>query len=137
LAWLFDGGSDAGAASPQRGLIVTANNRPVPLRYPHFLGHAFSSPDRATRIEVLLRQQSRVSIEQIKKVQLDVQLPDARVLLPHMLALVARERLSKVQKRLVDRLRQWDYQAHGGSIETTCSSLGTVRCRRRYRRTPR
>lgn len=58
--------------NPQRGYIVTANNRIVPEGYKQFISYDWDPGFRAKRITAMLTAKPRISMDDIKKMQLDV-----------------------------------------------------------------
>ncbi len=56
---------------PPAGRIVTANNDIRPAGYRYFIGRSFDRPIRHDRIEQLLGQLSRTTIEDFERIQLD------------------------------------------------------------------
>lgn len=56
---------------PERGFIVTANNRIVGDGYPHLLGNDQMNGYRAKRIESLLDALDRVTVDDCRRIQLD------------------------------------------------------------------
>ena len=61
-----------GLRDPERGFIVTANNRIVGDGYPHTLGREHMNGYRARRIESLLEELDRVTVEDCRRIQLDL-----------------------------------------------------------------
>lgn len=57
--------------NPPSGMIATANNKIVDDAYPHYLSNFFEPPQRARRIETLLRSQERLSADDMARLQLD------------------------------------------------------------------
>ncbi len=57
--------------NPSDGMIVTANNDIRPARYFKFLGHAFDRPYRRDRIQSLLAETSKATLEDMERIQLD------------------------------------------------------------------
>jgi len=99
---------------PQRGWIVTANNRQWPEDSLWSAGTAQHLSLRAFRIEELLDQTAHHDLDSLRKVQCDLQAVDARFLLPRLLE-VMKESLTgenhSVEEKAVELLTQWDYQA--------------------------
>jgi penicillin amidase len=58
-------------ANPSDGAIVTANNDIRPARYLKFLGHSFDRPYRRDRIQALLAETPKATLEDMQRVQLD------------------------------------------------------------------
>lgn len=57
--------------NPSDGMIVTANNDIRPARYFKFLGHAFDRPYRRDRIQALLAETPKATLEDMQRIQLD------------------------------------------------------------------
>ena len=55
-----------------RGYIVTANNRIVPSGYPYLVSHEWDPGFRARRIETLLAATRGATVEDMRKIQLDL-----------------------------------------------------------------
>ena len=70
------------SVDPKEGRIVTANHKIVAPGYKPFLTVDWFSPFRADRIEELLRQQPKHSMESFRHIQADVHSRIARELLP-------------------------------------------------------
>jgi penicillin G amidase len=58
--------------NPQRGYIVSANNKVVTDDYPHFMGNVWMNGYRARRIEELLLQKERWSRDEFPAIHMDV-----------------------------------------------------------------
>jgi penicillin G amidase len=80
----YDGATDAGewtrfipfdelpnVYDPPSGIIVTANNRTVGNSYPHHLTHEWAAPYRARRIYDLLQANSRLTVDDFRRIQGD------------------------------------------------------------------
>ncbi|MGK7894454.1 MAG: penicillin acylase family protein [Xenococcus sp. (in: cyanobacteria)] len=57
--------------NPEKGYIVTANNRIASDEYPYQLGFEWAEPYRAERIEDLLLSKEKLSLEDMQAIQLD------------------------------------------------------------------
>ncbi len=57
--------------NPEKGYIVTANNRIAPDEYPYQLSFEWAEPYRAERIEDLLLSKDKLSFEDMQAIQLD------------------------------------------------------------------
>jgi len=90
---------------PERGFIVTANNRVVGDGYPHFLRQEHMNGYRAQRIESLLESLAKVTVEDCRRIQVDL------VSLPGLeLAAIARtfEAEDPLERRALELLSSWD-----------------------------
>ena len=72
------------AVDPDRGYLVTANDRIHPDDYPHLIGHDFHAPNRAARIAELLEARSGHTVDTCRAIQADTVSLPARALLPRM-----------------------------------------------------
>lgn len=101
---------------PKRQLLVTANQRHYPIDglYDEGQGHALSF--RGFRAEELLNQKiktkKKLSVEDMKDVQCDNEAVDARFLLPKMLNVLEKIKLSDVEKNAIELLKKWDFQSN-------------------------
>jgi penicillin amidase len=59
------------AFNPDKGYIVTANNRIAPDNYPYQLGFEWAEPYRAERIEDLILSKDKLAFEDMQAIQLD------------------------------------------------------------------
>lgn len=61
--------------NPEKGYIVSANNKIVGSDYPHFISHDWAPPARAERIEALIKQHAStgkgISMAQMQQMQAD------------------------------------------------------------------
>jgi penicillin amidase len=95
---------------PPSGMIVTANQRIVGTDYPYFLTHSWAQPYRARRISDLLKQKSRLTTDDFRRIQGDVY-SIGYVLFAHEISKILRPRLTPADARLVqllDGFDQWD-----------------------------
>jgi penicillin amidase len=97
---------------PERGFIVTANNRIVGDDYAYFLGAEYLNGYRAQRIEELLDGLDAVTVEDCRRIQLD-----ERSLPGLALAEVARDFSSDdpLEQTALDLLARWDGELTAGS----------------------
>ena len=72
------------AVDPDRGYLVTANDRIHDEGYPHLIGQDFHAPDRAARITELLEERSDHSVETCRRIQSDTVSISARALVPRI-----------------------------------------------------
>ena len=105
-------------ADPPSHFIVTANHRPAPPSYGHFLGLEWPEPYRAQRItELLSREPLRTFVpDDFARIQADTFSLHAKTLLPVLLAHARPERARDQQA--VGLLRQWTFDATAGSAAT-------------------
>ena len=111
---------------PERGYIVTANNRIHDASYPHLIGHDFHTPYRARRIEQLLTQDGAPkTVEAMAGIQLDTVSLPARVFVPRLLA--ATEPASEGSRAALERLGAWDGDVTAASGEAALLHVWVAR----------
>jgi penicillin G amidase len=106
-------------ADPPHHFIVTANHRPAPPTYGHFLGLEWPEPYRAQRITDLLvdGRGHRFTPDDFARIQADTFSLHAKTLLPVLLAHALPERAQ--DRQAVGLLRQWTFDATADSVATT------------------
>jgi penicillin amidase len=77
------------AFNPPEGFVESCNQKPTPDNCPIFYNWNFEAPYRGMRIHELLSGERKISIEDMKAAQLDVQSVVARNLVPVILAAFA------------------------------------------------
>jgi penicillin G amidase len=98
---------------PPEHFIVTANNRPMPPDYPHFLGRDWHPPFRAQRIADLLLAKERLTLDDFAAIQGDTLSLFSRAVLPGLLAQISPR--DEIERRAIDLLRSWDGDARADS----------------------
>jgi penicillin G amidase len=101
---------------PPTHFIVTANNRPMPADYPHFIALEYPEPYRAQRVTDLLAQRKRVTVSDFAEFQADTFSLHAQALLPLLLRHVVAD--DARTKQAVSVLGQWNFIASGDSAAT-------------------
>jgi penicillin amidase len=94
------------AFNPPSGLLVNANNRPVPADWPHPISGTWKPGFRAERITDVLAEQNPQSPQASSRLQTDRVSLTARRLLPLMLAGLPTQSEMPV-RRAVELLRDW------------------------------
>jgi penicillin amidase len=97
------------AFDPPEHFIVTANNRPMPAAYPHFIALEYPEPYRAQRITDLLKDKRALTPNDFRDIQADGRSLHARALLPVLLPLAKPE--GALGQRALDALKQWNFDA--------------------------
>ena len=105
--------------NPKKGYIATANNRNYPEGYPYYIGIHYRL-ERILRIDQVLRSKEKFSVEDMKKLQLDVKAMEAEKIVPILIQDLAGAEDKKCQKAL-SALKDWQKQ---GYFATT-DSIGT------------
>jgi penicillin amidase len=93
------------STDPERGHIVTANNRPHDEGYPHLIGHDFHTAFRARRILERIEEAGPLGIEGMAAIQTDTVSLAARALLPR---LVATTPTDDEERWAIELLEAWD-----------------------------
>lgn len=99
---------------PPAGKIWTANNKIVPDAYPHLIAGEWPSGWRAERIGELLGKGAPWGPEDFTCMQMDDLSPDARVLLPRLLAAPA---AGAREAEALKRMAAWDYEMRAAASE--------------------
>ena len=102
------------ATNPASGHFVSANNKIVPDSYPYFISRDWDLPDRAERIEELLKATPRQSPEASAAIQADTLSIEARRLVPLMTKVVPS---SDMAREAVERLQAWDFHMDADKVE--------------------
>jgi penicillin amidase len=99
---------------PERGYIVTANNRPHDDTYPHLIGSDFHTSHRARRIAERIEENERISTRDAGATQIDTVSLAARELLPRLTAL---EPSNDAERWALEVLAAWngDERADSGA----------------------
>jgi penicillin amidase len=100
--------------NPPQGYIVTANNRVVDDRYPHFLGYDHISGNRARRITELIEANPKIDPAYIQQMHFDQVSPHARSMASLLGGL---ETDDPELKAIVDRMGKWGGSLAGDSPE--------------------
>ena len=102
------------AYNPARGYVATANNKVAPDSFPFMLGSSWEAPYRAGRIVEMIERTSKLSVEDMQRMQRDVQSAQVKVVLPFLLK--ARP-LDTPGRDAMDVLRDWDGTLDGTSAQ--------------------
>jgi penicillin amidase len=98
--------------NPPQGYVASANNRVVGDDYPYELGREFAMGDRAQRIVELIEARTLIDVDYVKRMQLDLESPAARVIARYLGQLpVDDPELAAV----ADMMREWDGTLTAGS----------------------
>jgi penicillin amidase len=94
---------------PQSGIVLSANQRQTGRDDSSYLGWDFEEPFRGTMIRRRLNEQSKLSAEDMIRIQNDSYNLIAELALPEMLKAIAEEKLDSEQKAAIAELREWKY----------------------------
>jgi penicillin amidase len=101
------------AFNPPQGYALSANNKPAPDSYAHFLGMDWYPGYRAARIERMLQAKPRFTVYDFQVMQMDVFSVQAEVLVP---LLVLAEGTNQLEKRIVRELETWNLRVEVDSF---------------------
>jgi penicillin amidase len=101
------------AEDPERGYLVTANNRIHDEAYPHLIGHDFHTPYRARRVVDRLEAVASHDVASLAQIQLDTVSLAARAALPLLTAFDPR---GDDQRDEIGRLAGWDGDMSADSV---------------------
>jgi penicillin amidase len=108
---------------PPGGTIVTANNRIAPDDYPHHITSEYLDGYRAARIEELLAERERHSLDDFERIQHDL------LSIPGRETATRLARLSPADQpsiRAIERLRSWDHRMDPDTVAGTIYAAFTV-----------
>ena len=105
-----------GVINPDKGYFATANNKVVPNDYPYYIGGRYTPAYRAERISELIEAKSRLSIEDVKKIQQDVYFKPTKQFLTY-LDLVDPNTLSEQARQVFMLAKSFDGYALASSSE--------------------
>jgi penicillin amidase len=98
--------------NPSRHFVASANNRPAPLGYPHYLGWMWDPNYRIRRIHELLGPARDLTIEKMGAFQYDAFDKAAQRFVPRLLeACKKKPPEDAFARRVLEALAAWDYKA--------------------------
>ena len=103
--------------NPEKGYIISCNNKIIDNNYPYFLGNSFMNGYRASRIDSIFASSSKISIEMSKKLHLDIFSIPAEKFVKGM---IKGFRTAKPNAQfIIDKLLDWDFNLDKRSKEAT------------------
>ncbi len=111
--------------NPEKGYIITANNKAVTDDYPHYLGESWMNGYRAKRLEDLMAQKRKVSLLDCEQMQNDVHSVAAEgfVQLFQELYVELNQVRNKTYEKALHLLVSWDGQL---TIDSSAASIYTL-----------
>lgn len=103
-------------SNPDKGFWATANENLVPLNYNHryAVGWEWADSSRAKRVNVVLESKEKLSVDDMKKLQVDYVSMPAQQLVPMLKKI---EFNDSIQAYLQSRMQNWNYSLDAESIE--------------------
>ncbi len=96
--------------NPECGYIFSANNKTIGENFPHYISQWFDLPNRANRIEQMLKEKEKLSVEDFKKMHTDQKSLLAQEITPILLkSIKLKQNLSENEKKAVEILKKWDF----------------------------
>jgi penicillin amidase len=95
--------------NPESGHVSSANNKIANDDYPYYVSYWFAMPDRIDRIREMLEENSKLSIEDIKKMHGDFKSKHVERYLDDIVEIVRQMKdLNALEKQALDLLFHWD-----------------------------
>jgi penicillin G amidase len=104
---------------PERGFVSSANQLAVDKGYPYYLGSDYGPFERGARINELLRRARDITPEDMVRMQADVVDVRARAVVPRLIEVLEGAAASGTEKRCLEELRRWDFEARAARIAPT------------------
>lgn len=95
--------------NPEEGYIATANNEIVGEEYPYYITDFWAQPYRFERIVDLLESKEKLSVQDMKDIQMDTVNLYAAEFLPHLLKTIKEMDVEGKYTDIIASLESWDY----------------------------
>jgi len=106
--------------NPTQHYVASANGRPAPVGYPHYLGWMWDASYRTRRIHELLRTHDHITVEQMEQFQMDAHDAAAEAFVPILVAAYDRKPFGDEKvKAAIEELRHWNFEATPDSVAPT------------------
>ena len=105
------------SVNPAEHFVASANGRPAPLGYPHYLGWMWDPSYRIRRINDLLSAANKLTIDTMKPIQLDAYDKAAERFVPKLVAALKDTKWNDaVAERAFAELARWDFIADADAL---------------------
>jgi penicillin amidase len=114
--------------NPPEGFIATANNKIIDDSYPYDISNHWESPWRSIRINEVLREQGKFSVEDNERLQCDLISTQAREVVPFIEH--AYDSISVTDpdvKTMLEYFRSWNFEMRKEDVGTTLFQAGITR----------
>ena len=103
------------SVNPSKGFIATANQNVTPSNYEHWnaIGFSWSDPYRGERVNEVLNSERKLTMEDMKALQVDYLSIPARIFVP----MIENLSFSGKSAEAVEKLKDWDFKLNPNSIE--------------------
>ncbi|MBU7041209.1 MAG: penicillin acylase family protein [Theionarchaea archaeon] len=95
------------AFNPDQGYLASANQIPVSLGYPYYLGFIWADRYRAERINTLLREKELLTMEDMIRIQSDIYDIPASIITPMIVEVITPQ--NDAEEEALHYLKTWDY----------------------------
>lgn len=102
------------AFNPPQGYIATANNAPTDSAYAHFLGRDWDYGYRIRRINQMMEATPKLSVDDVKRMQMDAHSAFAADVMPYVSALPAPQ--EPLAAAALDAMQRWDQRNTRDSV---------------------
>lgn len=96
--------------NPSSGFVVSANQNTTDENYPYYYNSRQFDNFRSRRINKLLSENKKFSIDDLRAMQLDVYGLEAEEYLPILLERIDYQKLNDADKAVVESLKTWDFK---------------------------
>ncbi len=111
------------AFNPEKGFIVTANNKIEPDNYPYFLGDIYMNGYRANRLEKMIERKEKLEPKDFTEMQMDFHCTPGKLFADHYKNIKMDN--AEIQ-RYTDMLLAWDGVLHPEKIEGSLYKVGKL-----------
>ncbi len=95
--------------NPKVGYVATANNEVIGNEYPYHISNLWAQPYRYERIVEMLESKDKLSVQDMKDIQMDAKNLYAMEFLPKLLDTLKGSNLSVDNEEAIKILEDWDY----------------------------
>jgi penicillin amidase len=96
--------------NPEYGFVATANNKVIDESYPYHISHHWAQPYRYMRIKEVLETDKKLTLNDMKNLQLDQRNLYAEEFLPPLLERIIGAELNDNEKAAADLLGKWNQE---------------------------
>ncbi|WP_110114451.1 penicillin acylase family protein [Bacillus sp. CGMCC 1.16541] len=96
--------------NPKEGFISTANNKVAGDSYPYHISHVWAQPYRQMRIQQVLNEKAKLTVEDMKQLQMDPYNLQAAEFVPLFVNELRHTELSSQENEALQQLKKWNYE---------------------------
>ncbi len=94
--------------NPEKGYVISANNKTVPASFPYHISTWFSLPCRYDRIDELIREKGTLSAEDVQEIQTDQTSKWAEGFQNRIITALSAADLDELETEVLDIFKSWD-----------------------------